>query len=170
MLCHDFTHIFFGGGGYEADERDWRPVFVPKHGLVCTLICQVVVCWSSFIDEEFVRGWFTWDHIILHSETPISRHWKGNHICRKSPLSACNFSRWRAMHAKPAKWDRAGKKGGIKKSSLMSYYCWKSDTGRVRAGWVRDCCDTWMYSDCLKEDLLFLDVFFLLLLTASYLC
>lgn len=130
------------GGLYVFQNTAW----------ICTLVCQVVVCWSRFTDEEFVRGWFTWDHIILHSETPISRRWKGNHICRMSPLSACSFSRWRAMHAKTAKWDHAGKKKErIKKSSLMSYYCWKSDTGRVRVGLVRDCCDTWMYSDCWKR-------------------
>lgn len=153
---------------YGADECYWSPVFILKHNLVCTLICQVVVCWSSFTHkEEFVWGWFTWDHIISHSETPISHCWKGNRICRKSPLSACNFSHRCAVHAKTAKWYHSKK--WIKKSSLMSYYCWKSNPERVRGGWVRDCYDTVVSSDCCKRISFFPDIFFLLL-TVSYLC
>lgn len=81
-------------------------IFVLKHSLVCTLIFSVSCLSEALarIKKEFVRGRFTRDHTISQSEVPISHHWKGNHICRKSPLSAIQFPMQPCKACKAAKW------------------------------------------------------------------
>lgn len=97
--------------------------------LVCTLICQVV-CRNGFCRwNGFVWGWFKQVHAISHSEAPMLHPWKGNHICRKSHLSAHSFLCVLVLHVKQLNVN--SQKKGIKKTSSVPYYGRTSDS----TGW-----------------------------------